>query len=248
DTSQFFTAQNEKLGLGSSAALTVALFSALSKFQDNNFDIEKEHDVIFKTSLEIHRKAQDSVGSGIDITASVFGGVLRYHITDRENKTLPIYEKLTIPDDLHILSIWTGASASTAQFVQKVNEFKMIKPYDYEAITERMKQVSTSGIEAIQQNSLTEFLKSVRLYYDEMKTLGEKSGVPIVSKAHHHIHDLVMGEGGAYKPSGAGGGDIGTAFCSAATIKEKIAQKLIQNGFHAIDLELVKKGVQLRNF
>lgn len=246
DTSQFFTGEGRKLGLGSSAALTVALCSALSRYRDPDFDIEKNSDFIFTTSLQIHRKAQDNVGSGIDIAASVFGGTVKYQIAGNDPKTLPVCQKLTIPDDLHILSVWSGESASTAQFVRKVNRFKMRRSSEFEAIIARMKEASLTGIEAIQQKDVKQFMKAVQLYYDEMKALGEKSGVPIVSSTHQRIHELVRGQGGAYKPSGAGGGDIGIAFCDSTVMKERIIRKLSENGFQIINLEFVEKGVQVK--
>lgn len=246
NTSQFFTPENEKLGLGSSAALTVALCAALYKFRNPHFEAEKESNFIFATSLEIHRRAQQNIGSGIDIAASVFGGALKYQLADSDLKTLPIREKLTIPEDLHILSIWSGESASTAYLVRKVKQFKMERPDEYEGIMERMKQASLAGIAAIQQKDAREFMKASQLYYHEMKSIGEKGGIPIVSPTHRRINDLVTAEGGAYKPSGAGGGDIGIAFCNSAMVKEKIRRSLSRNGFQTIDLKFAEKGVDLK--
>lgn len=248
DTSQFFTTENQKLGLGSSAALTVALFSALSNFRDKSVIIGENHDDLLKTSLMIHRLAQGDIGSGIDVAASLLGGMFKYQVTDKNFESLPVYEKLTIPEDLHILFIWTEESASTTQFVRRVNELKMDNPHVYETIIWRMKQVCIAGIEAFMQNNPIKFMKSVELYYDEMKALGEESGAPIVSKIHRQIHDIVLENNSAYKPSGAGGGDIGTAFCNSGSVKEKIANELIRNGFKIIDLKLVSNGVQFRTF
>lgn len=243
DTSQFFNAKNQKLGLGSSAALTAALFSALCQFQDMDFDIDKQRQHIFKTSLQIHRKAQNSIGSGIDIAASVFGGALKYQIVDKEFNTLPRYEKLTIPGDLYILFVWTGESASTMQFVRKVNEFKSNQSNAYYKIIERMQHSSNTGIEAIQQKNIDQFMQSVSQYFEAMNDLGKQSKVPIVSKTHRKIYELVCTQGSVYKPSGAGGGDIGIAFCNSLTKKASIAEKLMNSGFQIINLQLSEKGV-----
>lgn len=243
NTSQFFNAEKQKLGLGSSAAVTAALLSVLCQFRNKDFDIEKQRERIFKISLQIHRKAQNNIGSGIDIAATVFGGVLKYKIMDKTYNTLPIHEKLTIPGDLHILFVWTGESASTTQFVRKVNEFKANQSSSFHKIIDRMQHSSTSGIKGIQQKNIDQFMQAVNQYFEAMKELGEQSKKKIVSEAHQKIHDLVAAEEGAYKPSGAGGGDIGIAFCDSAARKSSIAKKLIKSGFNIINLQLAESGV-----
>lgn len=243
DTSQFFNAEKQKLGLGSSAALTAALFSALCHFRDANFDSFQQRQSIFKASLQIHRKAQKNMGSGIDIAASVFGGALKYQNIDKEFTDLPIYEKLTIPGDLHILFVWTGESASTTQFVRKVNEFKLKQLASFNGIITRMRFTSIAGIEAIREVNIDRFMNAVRQYYIAMDELGDKSGIPIVTEAHQKINELVAAEGCAYKPSGAGGGDIGIAICHSPAEKSRISKKLMDNGFQLIHLQLTENGV-----
>jgi mevalonate kinase len=64
---------SHKVGLGSSAAVVVALTCALRAALNNPFD----HQLIFDDAYQIMRRVQ-TVGSGADIAASVFGGVLFY--------------------------------------------------------------------------------------------------------------------------------------------------------------------------
>lgn len=246
DTSQFFTEEdNQKLGLGSSAALTAALISALIQFIDNKFEAPRQTQKIFEASLRAHRKAQGNLGSGIDVAASVFGGILKYKIVDREFVKMPLYETLTIPPNLHILILWTGRSASTGHFVQKVETFKRTEPKNFEKIINRMSAISVEGIEAFRRKNTSQFMDAVKQYSIQMKNLGEKSGVPIVSEVHQKISEIVIEGGGVYKPSGAGGGDLGIAFCESAVVKERIAGKLLRDGFKTINLEIAAKGIQV---
>jgi phosphomevalonate kinase len=219
DTSQFFNKEDDqKLGLGSSAALTAALISGLMQFNNDKFELQLQIHQIFEAALRAHRKAQGNMGSGIDIAASVFGGILKYKIVDREFDKPPFYEKLTIPPNLHILILWTGRSASTGQFVQKVETFKKTEPKNFEKIINRMSEISDSGIKAFKERDTPRFMKTVRQYSKEMKNLGEKSEIPIVSETHQIISEIVIDGGGVYKPSGAGGGDLGVAFCVSAMV------------------------------
>lgn len=246
DTSQFFNKEDDqKLGLGSSAALMAALIPALTQFSDEQFRPYRQSSQIFEAALRAHRKAQGNMGSGIDVASSVFGGVLKYKIVDPEFGKSPFYEKLTIPPNLHILILWTGRSASTGRFVQKVETFKKTEPKNFEKIINRMSAISVSGIEAFQGKNTSQFMDAVKQYSIEMKNLGEKSGIPIVSEVHQRISEIVIGGGGVYKPSGAGGGDLGVAFCESAIVKEKIANKLKSAGFKIINLETATKGIQV---
>ena len=82
-------------------------------------------------------------------------------------------------------------------------------------------------------------------YSIELKNLGEMSGIPIVSEIHQTISEIVSDGGGTYKPSGAGGGDLGIAFCKTIGEKEKIFHKLEDASFDVLNLEIATKGIQV---
>jgi phosphomevalonate kinase len=246
NTSQFFNeTDNQKFGLGSSAALTVALLAALIKFGNQVFEIGKETDLLLKTALQTHRQAQGNLGSGIDITASVLGGILQYQIIDKEFSQVPFYDKLTIPDDLHILIIWTGSSASTKNFIQKIEEYRRKQSDDFDNIIKEMNKISTQGIEAIKLKDTSKYLEAVEKYYNEMKNLGLQSSTPIISKNHQENYEIVAHAGGVYKPSGAGGGDLGIAFCNSLRTREIISNNLENTDYKIINLEISKNGIQI---
>ena len=245
-TSQFFNeADNQKFGLGSSAALTVALLAALIKFGNQKFEIGKGIDLLLKTALQTHKQAQGNLGSGIDIAASTLGGILQYRIIDKEFSQIPFYDKLTIPSDLHILIVWTGTSASTKNFIQKIEEYRRKQSNNFDNIIKEMKKISAQGIEAVKQKDTSKYLEVVEKYYNEMKNLGLLSNTSIISMDHQEIFKIVMNAGGVYKPSGAGGGDLGIAFCDSLKIKETISNNLEKTNYKIINLELAQKGIQI---
>ena len=71
-----------KVGLGSSAAATVA--AALAGSSWNNHPLYG--DTLFKTAFGIHREVQGS-GSGIDVAASVYGGMLQQSFAHHDQFT-----------------------------------------------------------------------------------------------------------------------------------------------------------------
>ena len=82
---KFYTAKNgfdlivtsdfsEQVGLGSSAAVTAATLGVLAHLE-SNFD----PDTIFKRGFEVIRQVQGT-GSGADLAASVYGGILKYRM------------------------------------------------------------------------------------------------------------------------------------------------------------------------
>ena len=76
DSKDFYlsdTPQSEKLGLGSSAAVSVALAACLRLLDGQALSPVE----LFEQTHALHRKIQ-GVGSGVDIAAACFGGVFRF--------------------------------------------------------------------------------------------------------------------------------------------------------------------------
>ena len=91
-----FSEHGRKIGLGSSAALTVALLAAVNKTAD-----------VFAAALDAHRRFQGGKGSGVDIATAVHGGLLQYTMPSAEVRPL------RWPDGLAMRVLWTGVAAST---------------------------------------------------------------------------------------------------------------------------------------
>ena len=79
DTNQFYCLNSkEKLGLGSSAALTVSLVNGLLSYMSQNGLSSNLIKNIFPIALDIHHIAQGKRGSGVDVAASCFGGIIKF--------------------------------------------------------------------------------------------------------------------------------------------------------------------------
>lgn len=239
----FAQPENMKLGIGSSASLTVALLAALLYFDGTG---PLDHDDLMQKALNAHRRAQGNVGSGVDIAASVYGGVFRFNKSPKDVSFIVRVERQTLPPDLHIRCIWTGKSASTRKLVQTVYRFKQAYPSDYQDLISRLTQLSADGCRAFSRNDIQAFLTIVQQYYQQLLILGQKSQAPIISHEHHQLTEIIHRAGGSYKPSGAGGGDLGLAFGQRASVMQKITHEVNSAGFQIVDLKTGAPGVQIK--
>ena len=85
------------------------------------------------------------------------------------------------------------------------------------------------------------FLTDVKKYFDALDNLGKSADIPIISDVHNQIAEIVKSCNGFYKPSGAGGSDIGIAFTIDKKVKYDIIEKINKSQFKYIKLETFYK-------
>lgn len=234
NTDQFFHRPSEqKLGLGASAAITVSLMEALIKFTGRQLDDQERYHQAF----QIHRNAQGGLGSGMDIAASSTGGIIEYQM--RSDMALGgAITPVEWPRNLQMIPVWAGHSASTQNMVQQVQAFQDANPNQYDSIMEPMIKLSETGCRAFKSNDVEGFLDVVLEYVDREQELGAASGADIISEVHRDIGNIVHQAGGSYKPSGAGGGDIGVAFCQGEEAFLAVKRALEKSRFDILNLPL----------
>ncbi|UCF65710.1 MAG: hypothetical protein JSW33_07715 [bacterium] len=243
NTREFFLPKEpQKLGLGSSAALTVALVQGILYIL-NQKDIRiTDPDQLFRLSEKIHYRAQGKKGSGIDIASSCFGGTILFQkLFNREPYSFKI-NKIEIPEELLIIPIWTGISASTPNLIKQVHEFQKKNQPAYDSIYNNLSQISQQACDALKGKNTLKFLDYCRQYFDTLTELGEASQANIVSPVHRKIAGIVYNEGAVYKSSGAGGGDIGLAFTLSKEVAKRVSDKLLRSGFEILNIGLSLTG------
>ena len=107
---------SHQMGLGTSAAVTVATLAALTGAQGQKLDLRR----LLDTSVKIVRKAQGGVGSGADVAASTYGGCLRYFAESQEAVVLPTAPKLTV--------LYSGSKMATPEVIAIVEENRKNQP------------------------------------------------------------------------------------------------------------------------
>jgi len=246
DTSDFFLEDTaQKLGFGSSAALTVALLAAVLASTGQSFLTQKDRQNLYEMGTQIHRRVQGKIGSGIDVAAGTFGGILRYQIPGESPGLPAIIEEAPISSHLYMLVTWTGKPASTRQLVRSVQKFKENEPSGYQRIIDEMTDLSFAGSSAFINNNISYFIEIVREYCKAMQKLGEQSDAPIVSREHRQLAEITAKNGAVYKPSGAGGGDIGVFFAGSPGVINNTKSAVETLGYHVVQTQIARKGVQI---
>jgi phosphomevalonate kinase len=244
DTSQFYmNTQEKKLGLGSSAAMTVAIIAALARFSGLDRQLFRTPFELFKFAFRTHSLAQNNQGSGIDIAASVFGGIVIYNMVnpDKERETgFEVHQNL-IPS-LYLLPVWTGISTSTQKLLALLREYISENSGKYKKVMKKLIYLSNDGVREYQLNNLHPFLDIIREYYQVLRDFSLISGIPVISEIHEHLAKIVYDGGGFYKPSGAGGGDFGIAFFDTMEKMENVKATLLTSKFKPMMLGISSQG------
>ena len=242
DTREFFRPTLEggaKLGLGSSAALTVALTGAIGRWGPEG---RSAAGLSLDQLLDLHRSFQGGRGSGIDLAASLTGGVVEYRLTD-DGRT-PIAQPLELPEDLRMVFLWTGRSASTAKFLARLDAGMESNGSAIVDALRELGRVSAAGIGDIRAGDAGALLEKVSDFGEAMDQLGRAAGIPILSEEHVKLRRLARDCCVSYKPSGAGGGDVGIGFTDDPGAATVFADRAGDLGFPPLDLEIDSIALQ----
>jgi mevalonate kinase len=132
--------QRHKLGLGSSAAIVVALTGALLRHAGAAGVDQAEQLAI---ACEAHRRLQGGAGSGTDVATSLYGGVVGVEF--QASGGVPRVTPLAWPQDLHCLAIWTGRSASTPAMLARLRGWQQAQPVTWPGSAPRPRGASRPG-------------------------------------------------------------------------------------------------------
>ncbi len=190
-----------KAGLGASAATVVAALIAAGVAKP------------WPLAAQIHRRVQGS-GSGIDVAASCFGGVLSFNGTD-VRALQPVAPVI----------VWSGSSASTGPRVAQFLAWK----------DRRRFLAQMAGAVAVFDADPVSSLCAARAALAEM---ARDSGVDWATPAHDQIAAEAAACGGAAKPSGAGGGDIAVALFPDADREAHFRRRMQALGFPVLNATL----------
>jgi mevalonate kinase len=238
DTGRFHE-RDAKLGLGSSAATAVAAVGLV--FARHGLDPAAQRARICEVADEAHRAAQGGQGSGADVAAAAYGGTLLFRRQpDGRRDCAP----LELPDDLRLVYVWTGAPVSTAAMVGRARRFARADAGAYRGVIDDLDGAAWSFVTALQVGDLAAAIESVKRYGQAMRRLGDQMATSIVTPPLAAIAALAEELGGAAKPSGAGGGDIGIAFFADGRAAQEFVRRLDER-LRVLDLRTDHDGIAL---
>ncbi|MCJ7555771.1 MAG: hypothetical protein MUP90_02515 [Gammaproteobacteria bacterium] len=244
DTTEFFESRSggQKLGLGSSAALTVALADALERWAGKIALGEQQQ---LAHMMAMHGAYQGGRGSGIDLAASLVGGVLEFCREPGAYQASLISREL--PPEILFKTVWTGRPASTPALLKSLEIATRDKPQAWQRIKDRLGKGARAACEAMQSGNADLLLVAIGAYADDLRQLQEFSGIPIFTPEHEQLAEQAAGLGLVYKPSGAGGGDMGLALGTDPDALAQFCQQAEQLGFHCPDLNVDSEGLTGHN-
>lgn len=133
-----------EIGFGSSAAVTVAVHAAIMQWLNGELPDPNE---LFTQALETVHAVQGR-GSGADLAASVFGGIIGY-------TTTPTFEH--IPISLPVTAVYCGYKTPTPEVILRVEQMRGNDPLKYERIYAEMDAWVEHALLCLHDRNLTEF-------------------------------------------------------------------------------------------
>lgn len=224
---------SRKLGLGSSAAIVVATLAALTR-ADAGEPLDDLRARVFALAMRAHKHVQPD-GSGVDVAASAFGGVLGCSLgADHQLSVRPTH----LPASLRVVA--SRHPASTKDMVARVRAFAAASPTAFGHILDRARAGAAAARDATDEPG---FLAALRVQDDALRALAHESGAPIFTPEFDALARVAERDGAFFGPSGAGGGDVGIHVGGGAW-SEAFATALGELGVDAIDLEVGADGVR----
>lgn len=229
DTQEFCDpATGLKFGLGSSAAVAVALTGALQSYRGDDSDIGT-------MAMDAHDRFQGGEGSGVDVATSLHGGVIEY----RRAATGTL--ELGWPAGLHYRYLWSGQAADTAEKLTKLKERRErgVTGSSMKLLCDAAQEVSAAWL----QGDSGQILQSFPAYVAALRQFSHDHDLGVFDAGHEELVQLAINKGIVYKPCGAGGGDIGIALTACEDSINEFCNQALHQGFRTLDLALDEQGI-----
>jgi phosphomevalonate kinase len=276
-----------KLGLGSSAAVTVAA-TALALGADYPGVPVLDRDLVLSIASVAHANAQTARrgrpstaelvpstqppspwhkarGSGADIAAAVYGGVIAFQRETPDRVAWPsdaaargdattiagaTIDRLSFPSGVTLLPFFTGQAADTTSYVTAVDAARRADQAAVNAALAAIDKASRAACQAcaarsseIASNAL---LSALSLAASAVDQLAAATRLPLVPQSVSAARSAMARLGGTAKTTGAGGGDIAIAVIPATEDVTAARRYLIEAGCQPLQLTVDKSGVDLQ--
>ena len=208
-------------GVGASAAVCVSLARALNNEFNLKFDDQRINEIAYEGE-----KAYAGTPSGIDNTASTFGGLLWFvKNADGPNRMDPIELK----EPIRIVMGNTGITANTKAAVEGVRKRREQDPEKYENIFKKAMELADRAKAALDAHDLEEVGKLMNENHEHLQQI--EVSHPELEK----LVDIARREGAlGAKMTGGGLGGYMVALTPNPELQEKVARAMEKEGFVAL--------------
>lgn len=248
-----------KLGLGSSAAVCVAVLAGLLAAVGEDLSSPETRSRLFRLALIAHRGVQGS-GSGADLAACIHGTVTAYACPDFERLPWQTPLEKLVSMDWPLLGVeklhwpeswegrlrfgWVGAPAGTAALIEDYRAWQREAPEDFQAFLFDSAANCLGLREAIGLSDEAAFAHGLGRARRLLQRMGADWPEPPETPQLAALAQAAETLGGAAKLSGAGGGDCGLAWIAADQAEPLAAAWQVQ-GIEPLSLNLDRHGVKL---
>jgi len=153
---------SDRVGLGSSAAVTVATLAALTMW----LDIQLVPFNILRQGRAVVRQIQ-GIGSGADIAASVYGGMVGYTAQPLFAEKFAIVHPLT--------ALYAGFKTPTVEAIKQVQTHFATYPHLYRHICNSIGQCAVEGIALLRKQEWVQLGEIMNMQQGMMESLGVSS-------------------------------------------------------------------------
>jgi phosphomevalonate kinase len=232
--------QQTKIGLGSSAAVSVAVTAAVLAASGHTPRVDGFRQELLRSALQAHRTAQNGVGSGADVAACVWGGLIRF---DRGSSVGPSIVPLPVPRGTHLLVGWTGTAAPTHELVSRYRNALNENEGRRRAFLRASRRCVDDFVSALARGSVA--LDAVDANGRLLEQLADDCGLSLMTPGLRDLVHIARAHGAAAKAAGAGGGDCGIALTHDDAAATRIAAAWRDSGIVPLDLSLSTEGVTI---
>ena len=206
-------------GIGASAASCVAIARALSDHYELNLSDEEINEIAYEGEKGYH-----GTPSGIDNTASTFGGIIWFEKGDHN-----VMDKISPLGPIEIVMGNTGKVADTSAAVAGVRERREKNPEKYKEIFDRAENIAYLAKNALQEEDYRELGK---LMNENHKLLQQ---IEVSSRELDFLVKLAR-DNGAYGAKLTGGGLGGNiiALTPGREIQDNVANAIEKEGFQTL--------------
>ena len=180
-----------------------------------------------------HRAFQQGLGSGVDVVCSLAGGVIEYRLDERQ------YQPVAWPDGLFYKLLWSGVAVETRAQLDRLRQTDAQPSRN--ALGDAAAKIARIWRDGSAQRIVDEF----ETYIDVLRRFSADHGLGIFDVGHAALAEVAAAQGLAYKPCGAGGGDIGIVLGVDATALASFVDSPAAAGFTELDLMIDPNGAQL---